>query len=331
MLKLLLIAALVVAGCLITGAIYERIAEVRFARRYPPPGRLVDVGGRRLHLLCKGSGPGPTVVIEQGAGSPAVVWEPIQDRLAASAKVCLYDRAGYQWSDPAPAGRSLTDRADDLHRLLAAAGVPGPYVLVAHSYGGAVSRVFAHRYPSDVVGMVLVDVPEEGVIFRPAFAAYRRQFLQVVAIGRAAARVGVVRLGMRAVSRPEGGMTAEMNDRMIGFISDPAFGVPLADELRSLEQGRGELEPVGRPGVLGDLPLAVITHEKPFPGFAGLLEPGWQEGQRRLAELSARGRLIVAHRSSHMIQAEEPDLVIEAIHGVLSEAAAPVEPIRAAG
>jgi pimeloyl-ACP methyl ester carboxylesterase len=329
MLKILLVVALVAAGCLIAGAIFEKIAETRFARRYPPPGRLVDVGGRRMHLLCKGAAPGPTVVIEQGAASPAVVWEPIQDRLAASARVCLYDRAGYQWSDPAPAGRSLTDRAADLHRLLKAAGVPGPYVLVAHSYGGAISRVFAHRYPADVVGMVLVDTPEEAVVFRSSFTAYRRQFLRMVAVGKAAARVGLIRLVMGALSRPEGGMTPEMNDEMVGFISDPHFGAPLADELRSLEQGREDLAPVGHPGALGDLPLTVITHEKPFPGFAALLEPGWQDGQRRLAALSSRGHLVVAHRSTHMIQVEEPDLVIDAVRRVLGEASVPAERARA--
>ena len=323
MLKVLLIAALVVAGGLIAGAIYEKIAEARFVRRHPPPGRLVDVGGRRLHLLCKGSGPGPIVVIEQGAASPSVVWRPIQDRLAGSATACLYDRAGYQWSDPAPAGRSLTDRADDLHRLLGAAGLPGPYVLVAHSYGGAISRVFARKYAADVAGMVLVDVPEEAVIFRPAFADYRRQFLGMVAVGKAAARVGLIRLVMGAISRPEGAMTAETNNQMVGFISDPGFSAPLADELRSLDNGKEELAPSGRPGALGDLPLVVITHEKPFPGFAALLEPGWQEGQRRLAALSSRGRLIVARKSSHMIQAEEPELVLDAVRSVLDQASSP--------
>lgn len=322
MVKVLLLLALAAAGCLILGALYEKIAEVRFARRHRPSGRLVDVGGRRLHLDCKGQGDGPTVVIEQGAASPSVVWEPIQARLAAAGRVCLYDRAGYQWSDPAPGARSLTDRADDLHRLLTTAGVPGPYVLVAHSYGGAISRVFAHRHPHDVASMVLVDVPEEAVIFRPAFADYRRQFLGLVAVGRAAARLGIVRLVMGAISRPEGGMTAEMNARMIGFISNPSFGDPLADELASLANGRQELEAMGGPGALGDLPLVVITHEKPFPGFAGLLEPGWQEGQRRLAALSTRGRLVVARKSSHMIQAEEPELVLEAVEQVRDEARA---------
>jgi hypothetical protein len=125
---------------------------------------------------------------------------------------------------------------------------------------------------------------------------------------------------MGLLSRPEGGMTADMNARMVGFIASPSFGDPLPDELASLANGRRELEATGHPGGLGDLPLVVITHEKPFPGFAGLLEPGWHEGQQRLAELSSRGRLVVAHKSNHMIHAEEPELVLDAVDHVRTQA-----------
>ena len=316
MLKIVLIGAALLAALLVAGFVYEKLAEVRFARRSPPPGRLVDIGGRRLHLFCKGDAAGPTVVFEQGAASPAVVWQPIQDQVSGFARACLYDRAGYQWSDPGPASRSLTDRAADLHALLKAGRVPGSYVLVGHSYGGVISRVFAEAYPDDVAGLVLVDAPEEAVIFRPSYGDYVRQFLGLVSVGKAAARFGVVRLLMRAMSHPEGGMTAEMNRLMIGFIAKPSFGDQLPDELRSLSRGAAELASAGRPHALGDKPLVVITHETPFPGPAALLEPGWQDGQKRLAALSTRGELVVATRSSHMIQAEESDLVIDAIRRV---------------
>lgn len=322
MFKIVAVGVLLGAGLLLAGLIYERVAEAMFSRRYPPPGRLVDVGGRRLHILCTGGGAGPTVVIEQGAVSPSVVWRPIQNQVAAYARVCTYDRAGYQWSDPGPPARSLTDRAADLHTLLKAAEAPGPYILVGHSYGGVISRVFAQAYPSEVAGLVLVDAPEEGVIFRDTFPTYVRQFLQMVSVGKTAARFGVIRLIMGAISKPEGGMTPELNDQMIGFISKPSFGDPLADELASLSRGHDELSAAGRPGALGDRPLVVITHEKPFPGAAALLEPGWQDGQRRLAALSSRGELVVAAKSSHMIQAEEPQLVLDAIRKVYDQAIA---------
>ncbi len=325
MIKIVLICVLLGVGLLLVGAVWELWSEAQFAQRFPPPGRLIDVGGgRRLHILCKGSAPGPTVVIEQGAASPSVVWWPIQDQLSAEMRVCTYDRAGYQWSDPAPAERSLTDRAADLHALLKAAAVPGPYILVGHSYGGVISRVFAETYPDEAAGLVLVDVPEEAVIFRESYAAYVRQFLGMVSVGKTAARFGIIRLVMGVLSRPEGGMTADSNDMMVGFISKPSFGAPLRDELASLARGRKELEAAGRPGALGDRPLVVITHEKAFPGPAASLEPGWQEGQRRLAALSSRGELVVATKSSHMIQAEEPELVLGAIRKVRTQSTAAV-------
>ncbi len=321
MLKVVLIVVALAAALLVFGFVYEKLAEARDSRRHGPPGRLVDIGGRRLHILCKGEAPGPTVVIEQGAGSPSVVWQPIQNEASAFARVCLYDRAGYQWSDPAPGPRSLSDRAADLHRLLQTAGETGPYVLVGHSYGGVLNRVFADAYPKDVAGLVLVDAIEEAAIFRPSFSDYRRQFLQVVAVGRAAARFGVVRLVMSALSRPEGGMTAEMNGAMIGFISRPSFSDGLKDELESLSRGQAELTPAGRPGALGDRPLVVITHTKPFPGPAALLEPGWGAGQTRLAALSSNSDLVEATRSNHMIHAEQPELVLDAIRRVHAAAA----------
>ncbi len=323
MIKIVLIFVLLGAALLlVAGAVYESLAEARFARRYPPPGRLVDIGGRRLHILCKGSAPGPTVVVEQGAASPSVVWWPIQNQVSAFARVCTYDRAGYQWSDPGPELSSLSDRAADLHKLLKNAGVPGPYVLVAHSYGGAISRVFAEAYPDEVAGVVLIDVMEEAVIFRPSFASYVRQFLGMVSVGKAAARVGIIRLVMGAISRPDGGMTPESNAIMIGFVSKPSFSDPLRDELESLARGRHELLAAGSPGALGDRPLVVITHHKPFPGPAALLEPGWLDGQRRLAALSTRGELVVATKSNHMIHAEEPELVLDAIRRVREQAIA---------
>jgi pimeloyl-ACP methyl ester carboxylesterase len=314
--KIGLVVAGLAAALLVFGFVYEKLAEARDDRRFRPPGRLVDVGGRRLHILCKGEAPGPTVVIEQGAGSPSVAWQPLQNEVSAFARVCLYDRAGYQWSDPAPGPRSLSDRAADLHRLLQAGGVSGPYVLVGHSYGGVLNRVFAEAYPQDVAGLVLIDAVEEAAIFRHSYGDYRRGFLQIAAVGRMLARFGVVRLLMTALSRPEGGMTAEMNNQMIGFISRPSFSGGLEDELDSLSRGQAELAPTGRPGALGERPLVVITHVKPFPGPAALLEPGWAEGQKRLAALSTNSELIAATKSNHMIHAEQPELVVDAIRRV---------------
>jgi pimeloyl-ACP methyl ester carboxylesterase len=144
---------------LAAGWLWERWSEAGAMRRHPAPGRRVDVGGRCLHLRESGEAAGPTVVIEQGAGGPAVFWWPAQDEIARFARVCTYDRPGTGWSDPAPGGRSMSDRVAELHYLLHAARVPGPYVLVGHSYGGPLISLFARDYPDETAGLVFADTP----------------------------------------------------------------------------------------------------------------------------------------------------------------------------
>ena len=149
----------------VAGYVYQRIGERRDRKRNPAPGRMVSVGDHKLHLFCKGSA-APTVAIEQGAGEPARLWWPVQDQVAEFASVCTYDRAGYCSSDSAPAGRTIVERAEELLALLTNAGIPGPYILVAHSYGGLIVRCFARKYPDQTAGLVFVDTPDEAVIFR---------------------------------------------------------------------------------------------------------------------------------------------------------------------
>ena len=148
-----------VVGVLVLASIgggYEVVREAMDARAYPMPGRLIDVGGHRLHLSCTGSG-SPTVVLEPGAGamSSALGW--IAPAVARDTRVCVYDRAGRGWSEPADASQDGLQIAADLHTLLQRGQVPGPYVLMGHSFGGLYVLTFAARYPDEVAGMVLID------------------------------------------------------------------------------------------------------------------------------------------------------------------------------
>lgn len=132
----------------------------------PSPAGLFDVGGRRLYLACTGAAAGnggPTVVLEAGHGGDSTVWLGIQSAVAPGSRVCAYDRANTPGgtSDPAPLPRTAEDAVADLHALLAAAKVPGPYVLVGHSLGGLFVRLYAGRYPDEVAGLVLVDPSHE--------------------------------------------------------------------------------------------------------------------------------------------------------------------------
>ena len=135
-----------VAILAVCGATYEAIAGVGDATAYPAPGRLVDVGGYKLHLDCQGTG-SPTVVLDAGLGGSSLDWTLVQPELATTTRVCTYDRAGMGWSDAGPMPRSPSHIAEELHVLLTNAGVAGPYVLVGHSLGGKNIRIFGACRP----------------------------------------------------------------------------------------------------------------------------------------------------------------------------------------
>ena len=156
------IAAGAISAAVLSSVAYQEVAAARDRRRFPAPGRLVDIGGRRLHLLDAGEG-SPAVVVVPALGEGGLTWIRIQRELAAELRVVLYDRAGTGWSDPPPRGRrTFGDVAAELRSLLEYAGIVPPYVLVAHSLGGLIARRFAVRYPGTVAGLVLVDSSHEG-------------------------------------------------------------------------------------------------------------------------------------------------------------------------
>lgn len=130
---------------------------------FPPLGRLVDIGGYRLHLHCTGEGD-PTVVLIAGGGDFSFDWSLVQPNVSHFARVCSYDRAGLAWSDPGPLPRTVRQDAYELHSLLSAARVPAPYLLVGHSMGGLIARLYADRYANEVAGIVLVDATSESAI-----------------------------------------------------------------------------------------------------------------------------------------------------------------------
>ena len=146
----------------VAGASYEAIAAWGDAQAYPAPGRLVDVGGYRLHIQCVGSG-SPTVVLDAGLGGASLDWNLVQSEIGSMAQVCSYDRAGMGWSDPGPLPRTPDQIAHELHTLLTNAGIAGPYILVGHSLAGKNVRLFASQHPDEVAGMVLVDARSEYV------------------------------------------------------------------------------------------------------------------------------------------------------------------------
>jgi pimeloyl-ACP methyl ester carboxylesterase len=155
--KLGLLGLLMMLGALVgVGAIYQAIATARDRRTFPPPGQLVDVGGYKLHIVCMGQD-SPTVILEAGQPLGTSSWAWIQPEVAKTTRVCAYDRAGFGWSDAGPDPHDGRHMAHELHTLLDNADIPGPYVLVGHSWGGLVSHIFAAEYRDEVAGIAWVE------------------------------------------------------------------------------------------------------------------------------------------------------------------------------
>ena len=146
--------------CVLSAALFS-IAAAR-ASAPQPVGKMVDLGGHKLHLDCTGHG-APTVVVETGLGDFSFDWDLVQSRVSHFTRICTYDRAGYAWSDPGPKPRTFAQINLELHDALQKLGERGPFVLVGHSYGGPVVRNFAAVYPHDVAALVLVDSAVEGM------------------------------------------------------------------------------------------------------------------------------------------------------------------------
>jgi pimeloyl-ACP methyl ester carboxylesterase len=210
LLKLALFAgAVVLAG----GVVYERNGRLHDLDGIIRIGRSVDIGGRTLNINCAGGG-GPTVVLDSGANNPGYQWVLVQRKIAQFSSVCWYDRAGNGWSDSGPFPRTTEAIAKDLHKLLGAAGIHPPFVLVGHSFGGTSMRVFNGLYPDEVAGMVLVDAWHEDEIARlprhkgPGPPDYLRPALD--ALTPAFNTIGLIRLFRPPLSnRPPTGLTVE--------------------------------------------------------------------------------------------------------------------------
>lgn len=278
------------------------------------PGRLVAVAvaeDRRLHIFCKGEGAGPTVIFEAGLSQYTAnsTLAAAQDAIAGFARVCTYDRAGMGWSDPAPEGWTYPDRTQDLHALLQAAGVEGPYVMVGHSLGGLLIRAYAHAWPGQVAGLVLVDATSERDLSE--FEAARESTVSQIDAALAASRPGVPVIGMPA------GTSAEVQ---MAFTPEVLRGVKA--EFEALARLDAATPPPGGPGALGDLPLIVIRRGRTMspPNEADL---NHRKNQEELAGLSSNSVLIVAENSGHVIPLDEPQVVADAVRRILAALTSP--------
>jgi pimeloyl-ACP methyl ester carboxylesterase len=304
------------------GCVYERRVAAGDARRFPPPGSLIDVGGRRLHLLCLGSGR-PTIIVEASGFSNSVGSTVVRTELAKRTRVCSYDRAGVGWSDAGPSVMTIGALADDLRRLQDAASIDPPFVIVASSVGGVVAEMFARRYPERVAGLVILDGATSDTVAQRASQFNPLTVGAACSTARVAGRIGAIRL-MDPWNFRTQGTDAGARSAAVMYGAQPWNA--LCALVRGVRLTLAEFERV--PALRPDVPLTVLTAERTDgilpPALAGGFDAGnlgsWRtDAHRRLAGRSTRGSWRVVPGSDHLIASSKPQAVVDAVFAMLEQ------------
>ena len=305
-------------------------APPRISDTYAEPGQWVTVAqGRKINLRCAGNGP-QTVLLEAGSHADSTTWFRVQPLLAASIKVCSYDRAGYGFSDMGPLPRNLDADVADLHDLVHHANLKTPLVLVGHSLGSNIVRRFTQLYPAEVGGLVLIDPPAQDVAsFAPEWAkietAMNAQRFDFVRRCESGAEQRVLKSpppelkGCVAGDNPLA--SDKVNAATASYKIKPAFWRTLLSELQDNVVVFGQAISPGEKH--GSLPLIVLTATTTYadapPDVRKHLEAARDQTQARIVATSTRGERQVVDNASHDIQLEQPEAVATAIIKVIGE------------
>ena len=299
--------AVAVAVVIGAAAVYEPVAAWRDRRVLTQIGRSVDIGGRSLNIHCVGTGR-PTVVFVSGRTAPGYVWTPVQRGVSTFTRACWYDRADLGWSDHGPDPAWGDQAARDLHALVERAGIARPIVLVGHSFGGYVIRLYHHAYPGEVSGLVFVDAAMEdagrirGMPHRDPPPVPRPV---IRGLSMVLGRLGMMRMLATDPGPPLNGWSAEEWDILARLgrqrnvlMADAQVGPEIATA--------GQVRAAGG---LEDMPLIVLTQGQ-GPG-------GWSDLQRELAMRSRRGRQVLVPNVGHGIHMEAPGVVVDAVREIV--------------
>jgi pimeloyl-ACP methyl ester carboxylesterase len=329
----LAIFVVALALLLALGVVYQAIGSRLDRTRFRAPGRLIDVGGHKLHLYELGSG-SPAVVLESGISASSLNWRRVQTEIAEFARVCSYDRSGLGWSELSDQPCTPMSLAAQLHSLLRAAELRPPYVLVGHSFGGLVVRAFAARFPDETAGIVLVDAVDPAE-WTPLTDEQRRIIAHGVRLSRRgawAARLGVTRACLslllagnrmvpRAAAKLWSGDASRVTDRIAGQVRKmPEETWPLIaahwkqpkcfegmarhfECLASSVQEMADARPVAIPVTM----LIGTQNAHPADPLA------------YATRISPDAKVIFAEKSGHWIQLDEPELVVESIKRVVEK------------
>ncbi len=310
--------------------LYQAIA-CQLENRNPPPGQRFDVGGHYLHLYKSGNKLGadhPTIVVEHSLGG--VEGYLLVDALSHLGQVCIYDRAGYGWSDHSPRPRTSDQIVAELDTLLTQAGIKPPYLLVGNSFGSYNVRLYAHRFPQKVVGIVLTDgLHEEGMLKMPLqLKVLKLFFTSGFVMSTFGAAFGVIRLlclcGLFEILKPELRQFPQSSLRSVKrSFCRPKHWITMSREMANLSASARQLRVAQ---TFGTLPIASIKASSFFkPTLWTYCIPLRSANRLRdvmhaqLQTLSADYTVMEAQRSSHFVWVDQPDLIVDAVKLVLDK------------
>lgn len=279
---------------------YTSAASAAEHQPFHPPGKFINLGMHVMYIDCFGD-KSPTVLIDVGIADSSANWYKLAKDLSKDVRTCVYDRAGYGWSDPGPGKRTTAQIVHELNMLLEFAEVPGPYVLVGHSFGGFTARYFAATHPNKIVGAVLIDSSHPDQI-------YRLSELD-----------NVKKKPPMKISRREAAPTTmtEFEKRWYLLNSSRKAVFAQMNELKYFKESAYEVK---HSGPMPDIPLAILTRGKTqLPEINGTsLESAWRDMQKDLLKLSKNSWQTIIKDSSHNIYKDAPEEVISNILKVVN-------------
>lgn len=292
------------------GLFYQNLATIADDYRYPPIGKLVDIGGYKLHLHSKGEG-GPAVILDAGLSGTSLGWTLVQEEASKFTQVCSYDRAGYAWSEGSPIERTSYHLAKELHTLLHVANISGPYILVGHSFGGCNVLMFAHLYPEETLGIILVDSVHEDMLedlpIAPQDIFSHSKIQSFLAISGFKRLKGLSH-EIEQMFKP---LPENIRNAYLAQMNKTSYTRTVSQEMNSFNESLRQLRESQLH--LGNKPLIVIT-----AGISNGQEGEiWLDLQKKLLSKSIRSKQVIAEKSDHMINHHQPQIIVDAILDML--------------
>jgi pimeloyl-ACP methyl ester carboxylesterase len=310
--RVLLFLFVAVVVLLSAGAIWNAVALHHYRSLAGVPGKLYQVDGRAMQMLCTGSG-SPVVVLEAGLGNDSTIWAKNQPELSKITRVCAYDRAGFGWSESRPGVRDSNAISHELHGLLEQAGITDPVILMGHSIAGIHMRNYAAKYPQGVAGIVFIDgsTPQQDKYFPASIEKKTTEFVNILfPLAEAATVTGVLRaMGQCTEIKPG------MESYAAWIKADTCAPSQIPSSLREMKGVAVSGDETVNAGPFGNMPILIFSqdptmHEPILGDEAGKqLSSIWNGMQENLKKLSTNSRRIIAKGSTHYVQVDRSDLV----------------------